>query len=1367
MDYDSSPASSARSPRRRHSISSQDRENSSSPATSPSSNGLFASPRRGPSDDLCLPKEAQRFFSDLGNYLPLGCLCFKDLTLSNEDCIPGQWRDITALPPVFAFEETLYSHLHKLAASGWIRVFLARSNADPRYLIFRIYILPFDVGLRYIERQSKRLYLALESLVVEIDISPDTWQGNYVPDKVLKFDTWATSDDGSLFWMFNKLPSPAPCIETVKEKYAHEALEDLLDPASVLPGLRTQLYPYQRRSAGLMLQRESVSTLDLDPRLERRTAPDGSTYYFGARDLVFLRHPRYYEACNGGVLAETMGLGKTVICLALVLATKHHPPKVPAHFALPPTRPSVGSLAQMAISTINRKSLPWRVEFQRIKHATGDDMASCGAKLEENAAAYEIPVEPMRWNRKTILPPPKKMTLASTTLIIVPQNLCKQWQSEIRKHVDAETLSILVMDDSKTALPAPDSLRSYDIVIFTRGRFEIEIKDGADDQGRRLGTTTLQCRCSYIGASRVRDCHCIRADELYDSPLKHLHFKRLIIDEGHFFSNTNNTAVSVANKLVTADHRWVVSGTPAKDLLGVEVDMSAAENLWHTPATKDSRDAVLEQRRRFSKKDDTNGAIKSLGSLASNFLKIKPWSASDTGERRVEWEEHIYRHEDPRKRTFSGFSTCLRRTLEGMVIKTQPEDVEKDIELPPLSHEVMRLEPSFYDKLTANLFTIVLTANAVTSERTDMDYLFHKSSQKARSQLISNLRQSAFFWTGFSEADVLAGLKSSNGYLAKEGTGCTESDRVLLTETLAFANTILESDGWKSLSRSHELGLFVDDWPTESAEHWAFDGSQKPLLTGMSQLLEAQKYVNNRAIENDPGDGLGGAGIRVTAPARYGIVTKAEDATIVAEKPILTKSGIPTSSIDGEPVLRRRASLSARGEKSSPKKLSKSFKVVKARRQQERHKASKLSQAAGMRNITAQIDTNEAMVLSDTKEQSSAVNEQSMSLSEDSPYLRSRIVGTTSAKLSYLISQILKYHVEEKILVFYDGDNVAYYIAQMLELLHIKHEIYAKSLAAHLKSEYVVRFDQEAQDRVLLMDVRNAAFGLNLPSASRIYFVNPVCRPNVEAQAIKRAHRIGQTRRVYVETLLLKGTIEEKMHDRSKRMTQSEHREASHLEDDLKIKEIIQSARIIPVSERETKGYGQMASLDDPQQLWGRPGWTQFSSIGMTYRGRNTKKRTSVEDYISPEDGVLGDGEISRKKAIRRTLDYVDCTGTHDNRCHTAYEADKSHNSDEEPILSRWRRKSLSTHIAPTAATPALLMARDPFMPSMAHLPDEHPVASSTRHVYTTGDDVGGSGTLSTGYHKLSISQLLNEEPAVPDFEPANPAILQEILRLL
>lgn len=62
-----------------------------------------------------------------------------------------------------------------------------------------------------------------------------------------------------------------------------------------------------------------------------------------------------------------------------------------------------------------------------------------------------------------------------------------------------------------------------------------------------------------------------------------------------------------------------------------------------------------------------------------------------------------------------------------------------------------------------------------------------------------------------------------------------------------------------------------------------------------------------------------------------------------------------------------------------------------------------------------------------------------------------------------------------------------------------------------------------------MMDLKQASTGLHCAAASRVYIITPIWRKEVEAQAIKRAHRIGQTREVFVETLVLKGTIEERL----------------------------------------------------------------------------------------------------------------------------------------------------------------------------------------------------------------------------------------------
>ncbi|SMQ46283.1 unnamed protein product [Zymoseptoria tritici ST99CH_3D7] len=1138
----------------------------------------------------------------MNDYLALGCLCFKVFSpLDDEESSVWQEESIDGLAS--RCPSLVATNTARLLGAGWIRLESRRCAERPQWMVLRVYVLFHDAGHSKVGRTNTAMLAALDAIAREVDISPHTWQGSYVPGHEQRFDVYASRDDQdpSLYFLFNTLPSPSPAerLNDIAGKYAREALEDLLDETTTLEGLKTDLFPYQRRSAGAMLCREAVPGAILDPRLEARTAPDGSTFYYSARDCRFLRDPITFEACRGGILAETMGLGKTVICLSLLLATRHHLPSLPVLYAGTPVRPSVASLIDMAVSAVNRQSIPWRIEFDRIRQSTGDEMTSCASKLRESTPSYDIP--PSLRNRTTTSPSPQCMLLTSATLIVVPRNLCSQWQSEILKHVEPGALNVLVMDDLKRALPSAKALCSYDVILFSRNRFDLESKHGTDGHGRRIARTPLVCTCPYIGASRTRDCHCLREDMLYQSPLKNLHFKRLIVDEGHSFSQINTNAVVVATQLVTAENRWLVSGTPAKDLLGVEVDLSSLEFKDHQ--------SMLEQRRHFDPLYDRSGAIDNLGAIAGSFLKIQPW-APDSLRHSVSFKEHIYRHEDSRRLTYSGFSRCFQKTLESMVIKTQPKDVE--ITLPPLSHTIVRLQPSFYDKLTSNLFTLVLTANAVTSERTDADYLFHKNSHKERVALVSNVRQSSFHWAGFDEADVRATADTSRGYLTKDQTNCAMEDRELLLQTMEMAEVpALSSEGWKAMSRCHELGIVVENWPDESASHWSFEQSSDSsrILTGISQLLDAQRFVNTRCAQTDPGEGLAGAGIKALASARRRSPSqpkvvqqavaptggrtadkvgkssepprgkrKSRARTNRAKAQRLTKSGIPSSSLGDEPALKKRRLLSSK----DPRPATLSLRVPKHQRKQASDGDMLVKPSVSQPPIPPALEREEE------------------SLPIDSPYARGRVVGTTSAKMSYLISYILKHHQEEKILVFYEGDSLAFFIAQMLELLNIKHDIYARSLRSDLQSEYVVRFNETPDVRVLLMDVKCGAHGLNLCSASRVIFVNPVCRPSVEAQAIKRAHRIGQTRAVHVETLVLAGTIEEGMLERAQRMTNAEHIEAKTLEDDGGIREIIQNARCLPITREEVKSTCSMAALDVPQQLWGRPGWSRGSTVPQT-----------------------------------------------------------------------------------------------------------------------------------------------------------------------
>jgi hypothetical protein len=125
------------------------------------------------------------------------------------------------------------------------------------------------------------------------------------------------------------------------------------------------------------------------------------------------------------------------------------------------------------------------------------------------------------------------------------------------------------------------------------------------------------------------------------------------------------------------------------------------------------------------------------------------------------------------------------------------------------------------------------------------------------------------------------------------------------------------------------------------------------------------------------------------------------------------------------------------------------------------------------------------------------------------------------------------------------------------------------------------------------MDISQAAFGLDMRSASRIYFISPVLNPQVEAQAIGRARRISQQNKgtaISVETLVLKGSIEELIVSRRRDMTLAEHRRVKNILDDRPMHDWIRGARILPMPEGldVADDVAQTARLTVPQFVFGR-----------------------------------------------------------------------------------------------------------------------------------------------------------------------------------
>jgi superfamily II DNA or RNA helicase len=89
------------------------------------------------------------------------------------------------------------------------------------------------------------------------------------------------------------------------------------------------------------------------------------------------------------------------------------------------------------------------------------------------------------------------------------------------------------------------------------------------------------------------------------------------------------------------------------------------------------------------------------------------------------------------------------------------------------------------------------------------------------------------------------------------------------------------------------------------------------------------------------------------------------------------------------------------------------------------------------------------------------------------------------------------------------------------------------------RQEVMQAFQNETAGTVFLLSLRAAGTGLNLTSASYVVLYDPWWNPAVEAQAIDRSHRIGQTRTVNAYRLIAPGTVEEKIWELQQRKAQT------------------------------------------------------------------------------------------------------------------------------------------------------------------------------------------------------------------------------------
>lgn len=1023
---------------------------------------------------------------DSQHYIPTGCLVCDQTDL----------------------DDTIRPYL-KLQDRKWIRFDTIAGLDDDSVAVVRVHVLPDDSFNRLILRDDPVLRGKKKALLGGLDYSSSTWRGLTKHGAPLSFPSLSPQDeaaqasvddngsdkDMSLLEMFNAIPSPKPDINLLKNCDSQDAMTNLL--SSTVEGLQTELYPYQCRSAALMLQREEEPGNVLDPRLAQVTDQCGEVWYYDPNTGEARREPRYYDRICGGILAEEMGAGKTLIALALIAATKDQPAVIPELYRDGNTtvRPTVGSLMDMAASVATKSGVSW-------KRYIDSRYGNCIRAIERNPAWYYLPrpngTRASRRAKADTNLPPTKIYISHATLVVVPPNLARQWIQEISKHM--QDLKVLEISPKKTKsasfnrIPSVGDLISSDIVICTLTRLEKIWSDYK--QSEADGSHSLNCSLGQV------------------------QFKRCIVDEGHKLGNVRLSSIKTdllqALEAIHINARWIITGTPAKGLFGMEKNSDANTSLAESSAMQEIED------------------LKRIGSIATFYLKARPWSNTIHSHRGTlaDWKTYV----------IEGRKECLASTLNSLIIRHRLSEISHM--LPAVDSRVIRLEGSYQDKLSMNLFSMMIIFNAVQSQRTDQDYFFHQKNRKSMLELVHNLRQAVFFGGSFFSAmEIHKSVETAESFLGQEVVPVDESDKALLNSAIQFGRTASHNKIKAAANAYHEMPIYIEHFPAGSATAWSMDHATGggPMCTNWKLMIVAQKAL------------------RPFLAYKVGLNTYLNGHSFILQG----QAAQDTAIRDAKPL------LSTKTDRNADKTLAGNTRLG------EDHVNPR-------RGPLAAVKLNETGIATPPQ-----TPEEDVEI--PAPLAETQLISTVSAKLSYLIDAITMYQKEEQIIVFYDNDNIAWYLAGILEMLQIHHLIYAKGISVARRAQYVSTFTHSSKFRVLLMDIAEAAFGLDMKSASRVYFISPVLDPQVEAQAIGRVRRISQKKRVTVETLVLKDSIEELIVERKTKMTRAEHRKCKTILDDRPIYDWILNAKIIPMPDvSNDDGPAQMAPLAVPQYIFGR-----------------------------------------------------------------------------------------------------------------------------------------------------------------------------------
>lgn len=142
--------------------------------------------------------------------------------------------------------------------------------------------------------------------------------------------------------------------------------------------------------------------------------------------------------------------------------------------------------------------------------------------------------------------------------------------------------------------------------------------------------------------------------------------------------------------------------------------------------------------------------------------------------------------------------------------------------------------------------------------------------------------------------------------------------------------------------------------------------------------------------------------------------------------------------------------------------------------------------------------------------------------------LNKSLRSESSSKFDLLLEQLVTIIADgHKALIFSQFTGLLGLLRETLEKKKIQFE-YLDGKTSN-RAERVKNFQENDNVKVFLISLKAGGVGLNLTSADYVFILDPWWNPAAEAQAIDRAHRFGQKKKVFAYKVIAKDTVEEKI----------------------------------------------------------------------------------------------------------------------------------------------------------------------------------------------------------------------------------------------